>query len=375
MRRPLQAYRLFFPAAALYALAAVPLWALEYAGLLPVLRGSGWASWHGHEMVFGYALAVIGGYLLTKLSPRALLAVFALWLLGRVSYLGLPFPPAVEASIAISFPACLFAFAGMPFLRAAKTWRNAMFAGVLAALVLAALAYESGALGALVAGEARGVGLGIDVVTLLMFAMGGRVIAAATSGALRLKGVHLHGVAQPRLEAAGAAAIVAMAALDFWGRAPNLAAVAALAGAAAVALRLFKWRMWRAMDAPELGSLHLGYAWLAVGLAAKASSLALGIPPPFDALHGVMVGALGMLSLAMMARVSLQRSQRPIAYPPAVTLSIAMISGAAVCRLLAAVPALRLPMIATASLFWVSAFALFAAFLFRLNPVPVRREP
>jgi len=365
VRRPLQAHRLFFPAAALYALAAVPAWVLEYAGVIRAPRAGGWASWHGHEMLFGYAFAVIGGYLLTRISRPALWAVFALWLLGRAGEMGPALPPFIQALIALSFPACLFAFAGTPFLRAAKTWRNATFAAVLGALAAAALAYQGGALGALVAGEARGLGLAIDVVTLLMFAMGGRVIAAATSGALRLKGVHLHGVAHPRIEAVGIAALAALAVLDFWGRAPDLAAVAALVGAGAVASRLWLWRAWKALDAPELAALNVGYAWLAIGLAVKASSLAFGVPAPFDALHGLMVGALGTLSLSMMARVTLQRSQRPIAFPPAVTLSVAMISGAAICRLLAAVPGLRMPMIGTASLFWAFAFALFAVFLLR----------
>jgi len=375
VQRPLQAYRLFFPAAALYALAAVPLWALEYAGLLPGLRGGGWASWHGHEMVFGYALAVIGGYLLTKISRPALLAVFALWLLGRVGYLVLPLPPAVETAVAISFPAALFAFAGVPFLRAAKTWRNTMFAGALAALVLAAVTYESGAWHALAAGEARGVLLGVDVIALLMFMMGGRVIAAASSGALRLKGGTRYAVAQSRLEAAGVAAIAALAVLDFWGRAPMLAAAAGLLGALVVAARLARWRAWKTADAPELAALHLGYVWLAAGLAVQASSLVFGVPPQLDALHGVMVGALGTLSLSMMARVALQRARNEIVFPPGVTVAVAMISGAALCRLLAAVPALRLPMIGTAAVFWMCAFALFAVFLFRLPSPRVRQAP
>ena len=79
------------------------------------------------------------------------------------------------------------------------------------------------------------------------------------------------------------------------------------------------------------------------------------------------MGALGSLSLAIMARVSLQRSARPIVFPPYVTLAIAMISGAAICRLLAAIPFLRIVMIEGASLFWSLAFALYAIFLLRVQ--------
>ena len=367
MRHAPSAHRLFFPAAVLFALAAIPAWVLEYAGILPPARGGGFVAWHGHEMVFGYALAVIAGYLLTRISGNALVAVFALWLAGRIDYLLLPLPPLAEAAIAVSFPLCLFVFAGTPFLRAAKTWRNSIFAAILAGLVLAALAYQSGALGALAAGEARGVGLGINVVTLLMFTMGGRIIAAATSGALQDRGIRLHGVAHPDLETAGVAAIAVLAATDFWGRAAAVAAAAALAAALTVVLRLYRWQVWKVAAHPEMLALHVGYAWLAIGLAAQGAALAFGVPAPVDALHGVTVGALGSLSLAIMARVSLQRSARPIVFPPYVTLAIAMISGAAICRLLAAIPFLRIVLIEAASLLGLLAFALFAIFLFRLR--------
>jgi uncharacterized protein involved in response to NO len=361
--RPLPAYRLFFPAAVLYALAAVPVWALEYAGLLPASPAGGWASWHGHEMLFGYGLAVVGGYLLTKISRPALWTVFGLWLLGRAAYLFLPLPPLAEAALALAYPASLLIYGGFPFLRAAKKGRNLIFAGILAALVLAALAYHSGALAA---GEARGTALGIDMLTLLMFTMGGRVIAAASSGALRLRGIEVFGVAQPRLEAVGVAAIAATAALEFWGGAPAIAAVTALAGALAVALRLYGWRVWKTWDDSALAALNLGYAWIGIGLAAKSASLGFGVPSEFDALHGVMVGALGTLSIAMMARVALQRRQRAIVFPGAMTLAVLAMSGAAACRLLAAIPEYRLALVSAASLFWVCAFLLFAAFLFPL---------
>ncbi|MEJ6655217.1 MAG: NnrS family protein, partial [Pseudomonas sp.] len=60
-KRP--AFLLFFPLAALLAAGVVPLsvWA--------VLAGSGWppgllSSGHGHELIFGFALALIAGYTL-----------------------------------------------------------------------------------------------------------------------------------------------------------------------------------------------------------------------------------------------------------------------------------------------------------------------
>ena len=83
-KRRLQAFQLFFMGAAVFAGVAVPIWVLEYLG-----RIAGWqddpARWHGHEMVFGYALAVVAGYLIAKASRAAIVAAFCLWMAGRVA--------------------------------------------------------------------------------------------------------------------------------------------------------------------------------------------------------------------------------------------------------------------------------------------------
>jgi uncharacterized protein involved in response to NO len=360
------AHTLLFPAATVFAALAVPLWALQYSGLLGPPPGFGPGAWHGHEMIFGYALAVVGGFLVTRASGTAVLALVCAWVAGRVVFLSVDLPPLVEGVVLLAYPVCLFAFAGVPFLRGAKSWQNRVFAPLIAAFALAELAYLTGVLGPLAGGQGRGLVLGLDLVTLLLFVMGGRVISAATSGAIRRKSGLVTRRAQPRLEALGVAALVTLIVLDFLGGPAAATAAAALMAAAVVMARLVRWRVWEVIDCVPVSSLHLGYAWLGLGLALRASSEAFGAPGPVDAFHGVTVGALGTLTLAMMARVSLQRGRWLIAFPPTVVAAIALVTAATLFRLLAAVPEVRLAMVAAAAVCWSAAFVAFAAFLFRL---------
>lgn len=363
--RKVQAFQLFFADATVYAALTVPVWVLQYLGIVVPLSER-MAGWHGHEMVFGYALAVVAGYLITKGSTAMVMAAFFSWLAARFLVMIPSLPAAVEAAVALAFPVILFALAGLPFLRAAKSWRNAVFGLLLAGFVGAEALHQLGALDLLPAGQERGIILAIDLVVLLLFTMGGRVIAAATSGAIQRTGAYVKGAAQSRLERAGVLALAVMSLLDALQWLPTAAAMLALAVGLIVLLRLLRWQVWRVVDVAEVSTLHLGYAWLAAGLLMKAAAQGLGAIDLFESTHGLMVGGLGTLSLVMMARVALQRLRRTIAFPPMVLAAIGLITLAAILRTLAVLPDLRLWMIEAAALAWVAAFLMFAMFLVRL---------
>ena len=85
-------FRPFYLLASSFAALSIPVWALKFSGWLahPYLRGP---LWHAHEMLFGFTLAVIVGFLFTAGrngsnrptptgTPLALLV--ALWVAGRV---------------------------------------------------------------------------------------------------------------------------------------------------------------------------------------------------------------------------------------------------------------------------------------------------
>ncbi len=365
LRRGFQAFPLFFMAAAVYAAIAVPVWVFEYLGWLPAWQQVP-TGWHAHEMVFGYALAVVGGYLITKGSRRAILTAFGLWLAGRLAHFGPGLPATVAILVDLAYPAMLFMLAGLPFLRAAKSWRNALFGVIVGAFLLAQVLYLLGGADLLAEGEQRGLLLAIDLVILLLFAMGGRLIAATSSGALQRKGTYLKGAAQPSLERAGVLCLAAVAVLD--GIQWNLPATAALSAAAGavILIRLVRWRAWKVIDVAEASVLHLGYVWLAVGLMVQAASRAFDLMTPLTAAHGAMVGGLGVLSLAVMGRTALQRLRRPLDVPPMLMAAIGLMSLAVVLRVLASLTGPVIALMTGAAAAWSLAFACFIFFLLRL---------
>ncbi|GIK99889.1 MAG: short-chain dehydrogenase [Alphaproteobacteria bacterium] len=363
------AHRPLFTLAALYGAAVVPLGTLGYAGRLPVWQMPSY--WHGHEMLFGFALAVVGGYLLTRLGRIQLGIAVVLWLLGRAVAAIEGIPPALSIPAALAYPVCLFVLAGLPLLRAAKRWRNLVFAPLLGAFVLAELLFQAGAAGWVPDGEMRGLLFALSVVAMLLFLMGGRVTAAAASGAMQRAGAPHRDMAQGRVETAGVAGLAAMAV----GLVVGLSWLTAIGAAAALicaTARLLRWAPVAHWRRPELLALMLGYGWLAAG-AALLLATAVGRAPVADALHGIAAGALGTLSAAMMTRVSLQRTRRPIALSAPTRAAILCVGLAALARLLVlAGEPQRLALLGTAAALWSAAFLIVAAEVWRARPPRAR---
>lgn len=320
-RRP-SGHRVFFPLALLYSAVAVPYWTAAHAGLLPA---SLTPAMHAHEMVMGYALAVVGGFLLTKPSRAALALAVGAWLLGRVAVLaGLPAALAVPATLA--YPLVLFALAGWPFLRTAKSGHNAVFGPLVGAFAVAEALYWAGG-----DGGRSGALFALHVVGLLLFAMGGRIIPAATAGEVRRQGSLLVERVQPRVEWIGIAGGAVAAASVATGGLPAAGAVGACVIGLAAWLRLARWRTSAVLGRADLWSLHLGTAWLGLGwLAAGVERVA---PLPGGAgWHLLGTAALGTLAGAMMVRVALQREACAPDFPPAVAWAVALIGVAAALR-------------------------------------------
>jgi uncharacterized protein involved in response to NO len=130
-----------------------------------------------------------------------------------------------------------------------------------------------------------------------------------------------------------------------------------LAAAVLHGLRLWHWRARGIWRVPLLWSLHLAYAWLAIaGLLMAAWHLGW-LAQPSLASHALAVGAMGGLILAMLARVSLGHTGRPLQPPPAMTWAFALLQAAALSRVLLA--AFAVSGLWLAALCWCLAFGLF----------------
>ena len=127
-------FRPFFGAAGLFAVIAMLLWMFMYvfSQQLP-LSGIQQVTWHAHEMIYGYAMAVVAGFLLTAVGNwtgvpgirgTALAALFALWFVARVAWF---FPGNISVALAATAD-CLFmlgliAGATLPVIRV-RQWKQ-----------------------------------------------------------------------------------------------------------------------------------------------------------------------------------------------------------------------------------------------------------
>jgi uncharacterized protein involved in response to NO len=349
-------FRPFYLMAGAYAALAVPLWTLQYAGWLP----GGDLRWHAHEMLFGYAFAVITGFLFTAVrnwtalptpSGAGLAAIAALWLLARLLA---PFSLPASAAAGMAFALAVAWGIGRPLV-ASGNRRNLFLVALVLALGAAGIAFQAAPL--------WGAAVALDVVLLVMTVIAGRVLPMFTNNAV--PGANARRL--PWLEGAALGSIALILILDLVRiDLPLLAlAAAALHGA-----RLALWRPQRTLRKPILWILHASYAWIVAYLLLRGLA-GLGLVNAALATHALTVGAIGGLTLGMMTRTARGHTGRPLAAGPAEIAAYAMVQLAAAARVLLplALPQAYLAAVAVSSLLW---FAAFAAFVVAYFPILTR---
>jgi uncharacterized protein involved in response to NO len=339
-----------------YAALSVPLWALQYAGWLP---GADMA-WHAHEMLFGYAFAVIAGFLLTAVrvwtgrptpSGPALAGIAALWLLARV--VGV-FSLAVSSLIDLVFALALAWGIGAPIVSSRN--RNGYFIAFVLALGAASVAFQAYPRAALA--------VGLDVVLLVIAIMGGRVIPSFTNSAVPRAGARrVQWVEYGSLGAVLVLLVLDAFQLPVWP--------VALAAAVLHAIRVALWAPRATLGRPILWILHLSYAWVVVHLAMRGLA-GLELVSPLLATHALTVGTIGGLTLGMMTRTARGHTARPLKVGAWETAAYALVHLAAIVRVLAPLlaPQVYVFFVVLSALMWSAAFAIFT-----LVYIPILTRP
>lgn len=362
-------FRPFFLFAGIQAAVMLPLWLLVFHHGLDLGLSYPPAVWHGHELVFGFGVAAVGGFLLTAVpnwtnmhhvSGRPLMALFGLWLAGRVAFsLGGVLPAALVALLDLAYLPVLAAMMAGPLIKAGK-WRNIAFLPILAALWMAnAMVHLDIVLGV---GEAMtGVYLGIFLLLMMIAIVGGRIVPSFTLNYLRMQGRPLEARTHGWVEKGGAVgSLAAAAALTLVAPGSVAAGVALLVAAAIHGLRLAGWHGAKTLKSPLLWVLHLGYLWLVVGLALLGLSSFIDALPVSAALHALTAGSIGTMILAVMSRAALGHSGRPLQAAPATVAAYVLLSLGTVLRVVSPlVPEIGLEMTGAAGLCWAGAWVLF----------------
>jgi len=321
-------------------------------------------------MLFGFALAVIAGFLSTRPSRAGVWVLAATWLAARIAAASGSGPAAFVAGM--TFPVAVFFVAAPPLFAGARRRENRILPAILTALVAADAAWWAGAAGFGTQLQTRALLSAIDLVALLLLLVGGRALRAAAGGHLERQGIARRDHLQRRHELplaalAGGAAIADAAALD-------TAAGLLCVGAALLAfVRVIPWQLHRTLSQPQLRALVLGYLWLVPGLALKGIAPLVGNVPVTGMLHAIGIGALGTLTLVMMARTATLRAHRPIADFGDIGIAAIFVSVAAFTRLLASMAPTAQPVLLwMAAAAWSGAFLILLARLWR-TALPARR--
>ena len=367
-------FRPFFLLAAAFAVAIVPLWLFVLQGSIRPSAYLDATSWHAHEMIFGFVVAVIAGFLLTAVGNwtqretavgRPLLALAALWLLGRLAMsASAAIPHGLVALADLAFLPVLAVVLGRPLV-ATRNRRNFVMLGVLGALFLANLAMHFEALGVLPAGSARLASrVCVDLVLVLITIVAGRIFPMFTRNATGQLSIRSH----PSLDAAAIGALVALTVSDAFAPGSRLSALIAGAAGLLAVCRAWHWGVRYSLKQPLLWVLHAGYAWLALGLLLRGL---VGFQSSgFETLatHALTVGAIGTLCLGMMARVSLGHTGRLLVAPSSISVAFVAINIAAAVRVFVPLfaPGWYFGALVTAGVLWVTAFS---AFLIAYTPM------
>lgn len=366
-------FRPFFLAGGLFAIVGMILWAGIY--------GFGWGGlhdgypatlWHAHEMVFGYAVAIAAGFLLTAirnwtgvqtLHGWPLLALAGVWLLARI----LPFanflPLGVLAVTDTLFLTGLLLAVAYPIIRV-KQWQQMGIVGSVALLLVADGVFYLGLLRIWPVGLTIGLYAAFYLILVLVMIVGRRVIPFFIE-----RGLGCPFTARNRAWIDRSVLLLfllfAMADLIFMATAQPVAAYAgaglALLQAGIHGLRLWGWHHPQIWKKPLLWVLYLAYIWLLAGFLLKFLAVAAGVSPMLG-VHAFAYGGIAVITVGMMARVTLGHTGRNVFEPPAVVSIIfqLLLLGAAI-RVLAVwlLPQFHAVWILAAQLLWIAAFALF----------------
>ena len=354
-------FRPFYLLASVFAALSIGLWALQFSGGLgrPYLQGP---LWHAHEMLFGFTLAVVVGFLFTagrnwsgRPTPTGvpLMALAALWVAGRVLVLT---PFGWAAALAnVAFPLAAGIGLAIPFI-AARNKRNYFFIALLLLMAVAVAGVHLAQLGVTRLPGWIGIQVALDGMLFIMVVMGGRVIPMFTNSIAGVSATR-----RPWLEKASLGLILALLladALQLHGL--LLAAVAGLCATAHLA-RWTLWQPWKTGRTPLVWVLHAAYFWIPVHLALRALA-ELSWVAPSVAVHALTVGAIGGLIIGMMTRTALGHTGRPLLARRADVICYLLVLAAALIRVFVplAAPAQTVNAVLLSAALWSGSFALYA---------------
>lgn len=363
-------FRPFFLGGAIWAAIAVPLWLALYRGALVLPTALPPTVWHAHELIYGYGGAIVAGFLLTAipnwtgrmpLQGVPLIALFVTWCAGRIAVLlSGAVGPLAAAVVDLAFPAA-FTLAVAREIVTGRNWHNL---AVVLGLALIGVGNALVHLEAVGAAQTADLGnrLGIAILLNLIAVIGGRIVPSFTGNWLRKTKPDAPVPKPSDVVDKGALMVIAVGVLG-WALVPDgaLTPFGLTAAGLAAGIRLMRWRGLATLAEPLLFVLHVGYAWLAIGLLLFGANALYPLLLPSAGLHALTTGAIGTMTLAVMTRASLGHTGRELHAGAGSAAIYVLVTAAAALRVLApSLPVYSDEAMTAAGAAWAAAFLLFA---------------
>lgn len=323
--------------------------------------------WHAHEMIYGFSLGIVAGFMLTAtqnwtgirgVHGKKLMILVAVWLAGRL----LPIIPPTTSAVPILASLVDLAFVPLlvvflkPYLGIPEQVRNRIFFLCFALFFVGNILVHLDAHVSTFALGHQGNLLGLGAIILAITIIGGRVLPFFTKSAVENAKIKSF----PKVEKV----IIPVTVLWVFAKAFDdgglFASVAALLACVVHFARWLGWHSWQSRKKPILWVLHVGYLWLVIGFSLDALLIFRWFIPSL-ATHAYSVGCIGLLTYGMMTRVALGHTGRPIHADKLMVLGYLCLNAAVIARVIApiAFPSLMMKATLTAGWLWVAAFSIY----------------
>lgn len=363
-------FRPFYLGAALFSGIAILLWLGTIFGQPVASSTINPLYWHAHEMVFGFALAVIAGFLLTATNnwtgilPAAglpLAVLFALWVAARIAMLTNHIALAAFCDISFSLMLVTLLFRVL-FL--ARLWKNFTLLGLIVLISSLNGLFYVILLNALPIDPLYPIELALLLILQLLVIMGGRVIPMFTqNGVIGIK------VWKPQLLVTLTPLATIIGIVGWLFAPPRLALLLCIGACSVNLIRWLGWKPWHCIKQPMVWVLQLGYLWIPITFLCMGFQ-SIGIVSRSLPIHALAVGAMGLIIAGMITRTAMGHTGRPISASPVETLLFSLIALSGITRVWAAIPQIQTPELTPALLLlsgttWILGFALY---VYRYTP-------
>lgn len=364
-------FRPFFLGAGVFAVLSIAWWMSIYTfhGIVQISHISP-SQWHAHEMLYGYGLAVVAGFLLTAvknwtgvqtLHGKPLMALFALWCMARVMFL---FGTSLLAGAALAdilFGLFLMIAVAYPIFKA-RQWRQLAVITKLLLLWIGNLVFYLGSYGVFTDGMLYAINGAVLLFVSLILMIGRRVIPFFIErGVAHLVADKVKLKQYQWLDYSILALFFGLFINEIFVHAAYLTLVTALSLFALNGYRLYNWHAAALWRVPLLWSLYLSSWIINLGFLFYGLQTQFVIPAIFI-LHLFTIGGVGLMTIGMMSRVALGHTGRDIKdSSPWLKLAFAAIVASALFRIV--MPMLDMEYytnwVVISAMFWVAGFAVF----------------